>query len=78
MIRMPDGMPAIFRHFSHLVKDSVRGSLRSCLVLGSQTLLVFGVFRIELSNLLNLTNLINLSNDVIRSTGYKTKYYKIK
>ena len=40
MMRMPDGMPAIFRHFSHLVEDSVRGSLRSRLILGSQTLLV--------------------------------------
>ena len=33
-------MPAIFRHFSHLVEDSVRGSLRSCLVLGSQNRLL--------------------------------------
>ena len=37
---MPDGMPAIFCHFSHFVEDSVRGSLRSRLVLGSQNRLL--------------------------------------
>ena len=47
---MPDGMPAIFCHFSHLVEDSVRGSLRSRLVLGSQNRLLVLHLSIDLSH----------------------------